>query len=423
MSDTGSLTLNWNEFCLLLDRSWCEPARSNAAERLPHRLLASTRSFFETDIRKQELEAWCLKLSGLRELCGCLADEHEQVRRARGVIDPEQIVVRFPERPTGLLPMCWSATVSVAPSEPEHLPTCETIPLEMAAGLTLLPASTNLAYASPRVREWPMGRTISATALVQSVDPVPEDDPAHMRGLIRIHVIDDGLQATAFSDRDVFRIALPLGEHRGACVTLWTRKVESPERGIIVIGQTDLLSHDEWTLLTRAVGTVRSSVDIAVYRAMSPADDLYSCGLLLLRALLGADEPRWTRACEQLPVIVEGLQPVVQGLDENDHYAVYVRIKERVRESTDCFEAKGRIPESLWWDAVVALFRACSNIRGFSDASDVVTYDPSPARRLARALESLARRARIELFEAGERDAMLLRACDRAIDRCVMGAS
>ncbi len=423
MSDTESSTLNWNEFCLLLDRSWCEPARSNAAERLPHRLLASTRSFFEADVRKQELEAWCLKLSGLRELCVCLADEHEQVRRARGVIDPEQIIVRFSEGPVSLLPMCWRATVSLEPRDQHHPPTYENMPIQMAEDLTTFPASTNLAYASRQVREWPMGRTISATVLVQAVDQIPEDDPAHIRGLIRVHVIDENLQATAFSDRDVFRMALPLGEHRGPCVEIWTRKVESPERGIIVTGQTDLLSPDEWKMLTRAVGMARSSVDIGVYRAVSPADDVYSCGMLLLRALLGTDEVRWTRACEQLPLIVEGLRPVVQGLDEDDHYAIHVRIKERVRESSDCFEARGGIPEALWWDAVVALFRACSNIRGFSAASDSVTYDPSPARRLAKALESLARRVRSELFEADERDEMVLRACERAMDRCAAGVS
>lgn len=423
MSDTESSTLNWNEFCLLLDRSWCEPARANAAERLPHRLLASTRSFFDTDIRKQELEAWCLKLSGLRELCVCLADEQEQVRRARGVIDAEQIIVRFSVRSASLLPMCWRAAVSLAPRDLHHPPTYEKMPIQMAEDLTTFPASTNLAYASPRVREWPMGRTISVTALVQAVDQIPEDDPAHLRGLIRVHVIDESLQATAFSDRDVFRMALPLGEHRGPCVEVWTRKVESSERGIIVIGQTDLLSPDEWTLLTRAVGMVRSSVDTAVYRALSPADDLYSCGMLLLRALVGTDEPRWTRACEQLPSILEGLQPVVQGLDEDDHYAIHVRVKERVRESTDCFETRGRIPEALWWDAVVVLLQACSTIPGFSDVSSAMTDEPSPARRLARRLEALTLRARSELFEAGERDEILRRACDRAIDRCAAGVS
>ena len=423
MSDTGSSSLTWNEFCLLLDRSGCEHPRSHAGDRLPDRLRASTQFFFESNPRKLEIEAWCVKLSGIRELCLCLADEHEQTRCARGVIDPDQVIVQFPARSVGMLPMCWSATVSLAPKDYDLFPTSDNMPTEMAAGLTLIPTSTNLAYAAPQVREWPIGKTISATVLVQSVDPIPEEDPACMRGLIRVHVIVDDLKATAFSDRDVFCIALPLGEQRGACVNLWTRKVESPERGIIVSGQTDLLSLDEWKTLTRAVGIVRSSVDIAVYRAVSPADDVYSCGILLLHALLGADEPRWTRACEQLPSIVEGLQPVVQGLDEDDDYAIHVRIKERVREYSDCFEARGGIPEALWWDAVVALFRACSNIRRFSDASDSVTYDPSPARKVAKALESLAKRVRSELFEADERDVMVLRACERAMDRCAAGVS
>ena len=423
MSDTSSSALTWNEFCLLLDRSWCEHSRSTAAERLPQRLLTAARSLFESDFRKQQLEAWCLKLSGLRELCICLADEHEQAGCARGVIDPGQVVVQFPERPGAMLPICWNATVSLAAGEYEHPSVFETMPREMAACLTTFPVSTDLAYASPRVSEWPMGKTILVTALVQSVDPIPEDDPLRMRGLTRVHIIADGLQATECSDRDVFRLALPLSEHRGACVDLWARKVESPERGIIVTGQTDLLSLDEWKPLTRVVGMARSSVDLAVYRSVSPADDVYSCGMLLLHALMGADEPRWIRACQLLPSIAEALQPAVQGLGEDDHYVVHLRIKERIRESTDCFEAGGGIPESLWWDAVVAIFRACSHIRGFSDALDTVTYDPSPARRLARALESLARRARIELFEAEKRDAMMVRACDRALDRCAMGVS
>jgi hypothetical protein len=142
--------------------------------------------------------------------------------------------------------------------------------------------------------------------------------------------------------------------------------------------------------------------------------------MLLLRALLGAEKRRWDRACEQLPSIVYGLQPSVQGLDE-DYYTIHVRVRDRLRESADCFEAGG-IPEVLWWDALVAVFRACSAIQGFSYAGEATVYEPSPARLLARDLESLARRARIELFETDERDAMILRVCDRAMDRLGTGA-
>lgn len=415
MLDAAQAALTWNEYCHRLDGSWCEPAR--AYER------GSAQYFFEANQEKRWLEVWCLKLAGMYQVCVSLAEEHEQVRRARGAIGPEQVVVQVPEHCASTLPILWSTAVSLTTRESEQPPVSESMPVDMAFSMTVPPMNTNFFYAAPQVRDWPMGKTVSATALVQSVDPSPQDDPDRMKGLIRAHLIVDGLRAEEFSDRDVFRVPLPLGENRGAHVDLWTRKVESPERGIIVAGQTAPMSLDEWSMLTRAVGAVRSSVDIAVYRAASPADDVYSCGMLLLHALFGADEQRWTQVCEQLPVIVGGLQPVVQGLDEDDHHAVHVRIKDRVRESADCFDTNGHIPEALWWDAVVAVLRACSNIRGFSYVSDMVTYDPSPVRRLALELESLTRRARIELFEAGERDAMIVRACDRAMDHLVAGVS
>jgi len=167
-------------------------------------------------------------------------------------------------------------------------------------------------------------------------------------------------------------------------------------------------------LFARTVGDVRSSAEVAVYRASSPAHDVYSCGMLLLRALLGSDESRWTRACEQLCSITEGMEPIVQGVAEDDDYTIHLRVRDRLRESADGFEP-GAVPEALWWDSLIAVLRACSRIQGFSYASNAVLSEPNPARLLGRDLVSLARRARTEIFEARERDAIILRACDRAL--------
>lgn len=407
MPDRAYGALMWDDFCALLDRPSSD----------------SSQSFCGTKSEKRLLEVWCMKLNGLHQLCDFLADEHEQTHRARGVITPEQVFVQLPERRASALPMYWAATVSMARRENGQPPLLdEDMPIEMAASLAPLPARTDVTYAAPQARDWPMGRTIAATVLIQAADPIPGDDLARMKGLIRLHLIADGLNAEEFSARDVFRVPLALGESRGAGMGFWTRKVESPERGIIVVGQTASMSLDEWNMVTRTVGTVRSSVEIGVYRAVSPADDIYSCGMLLLRTLCRGGERRWTEACEHLPSILEALQPVVQGLDE-DEYAISARIRDRVREFSTQFEAGASIPEPLWWDAVVAVLRACSNIRGFSYVSHAGTYDPSPVRRLAQELESLARRARIELFDTGERDGMMLRACDRAMDHLVAGVS
>lgn len=418
MNNLNLPLFSWDDFCHLLDSPSGDAGARTPATELPSWLTSSGQYFFETHSQKRALEVLCIKLSLLSLLCSLVADEHECYGRSRGVIGPEQVLVHVPQSAT-ILPTRWTATVSLEMGGQEKLPSFGNMPSEMASGLVTMPASTNLAYAASQMKDWPMGKTMSVTALVQSADPIPNDDQTHMRGLIRVHVIADGIHGKDFSDRDVFRVSLPSGEGHGQAVELWARKVESPDRGIILSGMTDALSLDSWNRVTNAVGMARSSAGIAVYRAAFPAHDVYSCGMLLLRALLGAEEQRWDRACEHFSSIVYGLQPIVQGLDE-DHYTIHVRVKDRLRESADCFGA-GSIPEVIWWDGLVAVLRACSTIQGFSYASDTTVYEPSPARLLARDLESLARRARIELFEAGERDAMIVRVCDRAMDRLGAG--
>lgn len=388
--------------------------------QLPTWLTSPGQYFFETHPQKRALEVFCLKLSLMSNLCSLVADEHERHRRSRGVISPEQVLVRFPEHHAALLPTRWSALLCLAAGCDDTAFSVADMPEEMARNLTAMPAEVNLMYAAPSVRDWPLGRKVSVTALVQSADPIPDDDQVTMKGLVRVHVIADGLNSWDCSDRDVFRVSLPISGSREARVELWARKTEAPERGVIMSGTTDVVSLDSWKLFIRTVGDVRSFAEVAVYRAYSPAHDVYSCGMWLLRALLGSDESRWNRACDQLGSIIEGLEPIVQGIAEDDGHTIHLRVRDRLRESADCFEP-GAVPEALWWDALVAVLHACSRIQGFSYASDAVLYEPSPARLLERDLASLARRARTEIFEARERDAMILRVCDRAMDHFEAG--
>jgi hypothetical protein len=424
--------LAWDTFCDLLDGvSWdaIEPrlALSGQGSRssddlgiLREQLTGPGEYFFEMHPQKRPIETLCIKLALLNQLCVLVAGEHERTRRSHGVISPERVLVQVPAQRTSMLPVCWRAQVSLVVNNQEGTTSFENMPAEMACSLALLPGLGSSVYAAPLVREWPLGRKMSVTALVQSADPIPDDDQANVKGLVRVHVIADDLHARDFSDRDVFRVSLPISRSQGACVELWARKVEGAERGIIMSGMTDAMSLDSWKLFTRTVGDVRSSAEIAVYRVASPAHDVYSCGMLLMRALLGSDERRWSRACELVPSIAEGLEPVVQGIAEDDHYTLHLRVRDRLRESADSFEAE-HIPVAIWWDALVAVLRACSRIQGFSYADDATSYEPSPARLLARDVASLARRTRIELFEAGERDAMILRVCDRAMDHLGAG--
>lgn len=391
-----------------------------SAMQLPTWLTSPGQYFFETNPQKRALEVFCVKLSLLSDLCVLIADEHERTHRSRGAIAPEQVLVRFPEHRAALLPTRWSASLSLAAGCDDTAFSVANMPEEMARNLTAMPTGVNPVYAAPLVRDWPLGRNMPVTALVQSADPIPDDDQANMKGLVRVHVIADGLSSRNFSERDVFRVSLPLNGGRCACVGLWARKVESAERGMIMSGTTDVVSLNSWELFARTAGDVRSSAEVAVYRAYSPAHDVYSCGMLLLRALLGSNESLWMRACDQFCSIVEGLDPIVQGVVEDDDYTLHLRVRDRLKESADCFEPEA-VPEALWWDALVAVFRACSCIQGFSYACGVVPYEPSPARLLRGDLASLARRARAEIFESSERDAIILRVCDRAMDHLETG--
>lgn len=421
--DAASFT--WDEFCDLLDGlSWeAFASRRSSREhsqggddalRLREQLFSCRQYFFETNRVKRTMEIFWLKLCLAERLCSLVSEQHERLHRAYGVLDPGKIVIEIPTGGATILPIRWAASLSVRDGGPSEGVQFADMPEEMARGLTPMPEAVDFAYAVPLMRQWPLGRELPVTALIQSADPIPDDENHQIQGLVRVHVIADEIDARDFSDRDVFRVMLPLGSGRGAEVCMWARKVDSPERGIIVSGMTDAVSIDTWKTFARDIGQARSAAKVAVYRSCLPAHDVYSCGMLLLRALLGADEGRWTRVRERFPSLLEGLSPLVQGIEEGDHYTVHLRVKDRLNEWNPVF-APADVPEDLWWDALVAVLRACSRIQGFSYGHDAHSYERSPMRDFARDLTSLSRRARTELFEARERDAMIARVCDRTV--------
>jgi len=429
-ADVDSPCLSWDTFCDLLDGvPWgaVEPRlplfrqagrSSGDSFLLREQLSGPGQYFFEANPSRRAHEIFWLKLSLFDRLCRQVASVHMRTRRPLLTLDPAHVLLTLPEQGSSYVPVRWGCTLTVQTSdEVPHL-LFDDMPSEMASGLSAVPQDVDLCYASPSVREWPLGREVAATALIQSADPIPDEGETSIRGLVRVHVIADGIVAQAFSDHDVFRLILPLEMGQGTAVRVWARKVDVPERGIVLSGVTDVLSPEVWKAFEGASGHAMSDAHAVVYRTFPPSCDLYSLGMLLLRALLGSDVRRWERVTATIPALLEGLAPAVQGVEPSDFYVLHVRIRERLCERQDLF-LQPDISDDLWWDALTLALRALSTIPGFSYAvplsSEARSSDISGLDVLLEDVAHLARRARVELFEADDRDRTIRMACDRLL--------
>jgi hypothetical protein len=385
---------------------------------LQKRLTGPGQYFFEANLAQQTHEIFWLKLSLFNQLCRQVASVHRLTRHPLLTLDPAHILITLPERGSSSLPMRWGCTLTVQSSdEAPHL-LIDDMPQEMACGLRIVPQDVDRCYVSPSVREWPLGREVATTALIQSADPIPDEGETSVRGLVRVHVIADGIAAQAFSQQDVFRLVLPLSMKKGTDVRVWARKVDVPERGIVLSGVTDVLSPEIWKTFKGESGHAMSDARAVVYRSFPLSSDLYSLGMLLLRALLGSDVRRWERVTAILPGLLEGLAPAVQGVEPSDFSVLHVRIRERLCEWRDLF-LRPDIAGDLWWDALTLAVRSLSTIPGFSYAvplsGEACVSDSSAVDVLSQDVAHLARRARVELFEADERDRTIRTACDRLL--------
>ena len=430
LPDIDHPCLSWDTFCDLLDGvpwnavesrlplfSHADKASGDSSP-LREQLAGPGQYFFEANLAQQAHEIFWLKLSLFNQLCRQVASVHTLTRRPLLTLDPVHILIALPEQGSSHLPLRWGCALTIQSSDEVSSLPVDDMPSEMASVLHAIPQDVDPCYVSPSIREWPLGREVAATALIQSADLIPDEGETSIRGLVRMHVIADEIAAHTFSRHDVFRLILPLKVGKGTDVRVWARKVDVPERGIVLSGVTDVLSPEIWKTFKGESGHAMSDARAVVYRTFPLSSDLYSLGMLLLRALLGSDVRRWERVTATLPALLEGLAPAVQGVDPSDFSVLNARIRERLCEQQDLF-LQPDISDDLWWDALTLALRALSTIPGFSYAvprsGEACVSDSSAVDALSQDVAHLARRARVELFEADERDRTIRAACDHML--------
>lgn len=412
--------LRWDMACDLLGGAdWSTvPEPIQSCPPLRTRFSSGRQFLFQDDADRLPLEFLWLKLSGFACLCRSVAEFYQHHQRPHLSLAPHHISAHASDSTFTWLPARWSFAIKLDVSEGARSFLHETMPNEMAREIVVPSEQIDAVYAAPAIKQWPMGREVSVTVLLRSVERIPDDvDEQASRGLIRAHVFSDAVSFSDFSEHDVFHLALRLPGSGTTLISLWARKVEEAERGVIVSGVTDAIAPAAWAQLEQAKQQVFSDARTEIYRAFNHACDLHSLGMLLFRCLLVTSSRPLADVQHELSEVLERLEPLVQGLNPDDHWTLFKRISGRLKEQRGIFTPPAVCrSEFVWYDALICGLRLISCIPGFSfcDSTGGIDEKPVPVAldRVVRAARHLAEQARIDLFEAATRHRDLLQICD-----------
>jgi hypothetical protein len=413
-------SIEWDKACDLLAGS-SDPTLSEifVSSSLKTRFSSGRQFLFQDDPARLPLESFWLKLSAFASLCQRVSEFYQKHGHAYLSLDPTHARMIVTDHSFPWLPTRWRFSVELDDGLGARPIPHETMPKEMAQNLFVPFQEVISTYTSPVMRDWPIGREIPVTVLLRSIERIPDEPEDVTRGFIRAHLFSDVVNCAGFIDEDVMHITLFLPGGGMAAVSLWARKVESAERGLVVSGVTSPVPSAMWGRLERAKQQVFSDARAQVYRSLTHSCDLYSLGMLLFRALVVCESRPIQNVQHNIENILARLEPLVQGLSLEDHWTIHKRVVGRLKDAGVVFAPpSGTISEYVWYDALIFGLRLVSCIPGFGIAAEpsAPQSDALSAMRSAvgRAKE-LAEQARVDLFEATARYHDLLRVCDLAL--------
>ena len=438
------LTLQWNEFCDLLGGAPWDQACSQwsfdqlseerrvALPSLAHRFTESRQFLFSEGVDSgSPLEVLWLQCRLFAGLCTQLLAFYQQHHRPHLGLGPSRIQVVFPKAADPLLPARWNFSVENLEGTGIAVPFVhETMPPAFQANLFQPPHSLDTSFKAPEMRDWPLGKKEELTVLLRSMEKIRKQDDAQdgVTGIFQLHVMSDMLQGLSFSGQDVFRVQLPLPQSSHIPATIWGTRLESPERGIVVRGQSEPMSLAEWEQLELAKDTAFSHAPVTFFRSFRHSCDWYSLGLLFFQTLLGRDAETLTRLERCLPTMIRGFTLLSKRHGEEIVEKGISPIRLLFDEQGTLFSSKRvisangisgkdvqEIPRYIWYPILELALQLVARepVKGSTkehedvDASDPIVQLNGILHRILQIGEWI----RLELFSPHERRREILRAC------------
>jgi len=436
----SSLKLQWNEFSdLLAGASWDQACSQWSFDQLSEerRLTLPSLARRFTDSRQflfsegvdssSPLEVLWLQCRLFAGLCTQLLAFYQQHHRPHLGLGPSRIQVVLPKAADPLLPARWNFSVNNFDEEETAIPFVhETMPPAFQANLFQPPHSLDTTFKAPEMRDWSLGKKERFTVLLRSMEKIKNQEETYdgVKGIFHLHIISDVLQGQSFSAQDVVGVQLPIPQKGNVPVTIWATRLESPERGIVLRGQSEPMSLADWEQMELAKDTAFPQAPVTFFRSFQHSCDWYSLGLLFFQTLLGRDAETMARLERCLPTMIrgstilskrhgeqllgKGINPIRLLFDEQGTLFSSKRVTNVPRSSG---MELPEIPYYIWY-AILELalgLVAREPVKGFTeeDASDPIVQLNGILHRIRQIGEWI----RLELFSPHERRREILRAC------------
>lgn len=437
-------TLQWDEFSDLVSGVSWDQACSQwsfdhlseeqrlALPNLARRFSESHQFLFaQSGEKRLPLEVLWLKCRLFAGLCTQLLAFYQHHHRPHLGLGPSRIHVALPKEPDPLLPARWNFSVGNLEGREMAVPFAhEAMPPAFQTNLFQPPHSLDTSFKAPEMRDWPLGKREELTVLLRSMEKIKkqEDAPDRVKGIFHLHIMSDTLQGSSFSPHDVFGVQLSIPQQGPVPVTIWATRVESPERGIVVRGQSDLMSPADWEQLELVKDAAFSHTTVTFFRSFQHSCDWYSLGLLLFQTLLGRDAETITRLERCLPnmiremrmiakrpgeqVLGKGMNPIHRLFDEQGTLFSSKRVINAQRNSGDAWP---EIPRYIWYATLELALRLVARepVKELAERQDEFDdSDPiSQMNSMLHRVRQIGEWIRLELFNPDERRREILRAC------------